>query len=131
MLVPTALENVYSICQNWIKTLAHLCNSDILGSAKYVLFLTWYNLQARFFLLTLTFFCIFTVPACQTQTPGRKRIRMQQNRCSLSYAEGQAEMHLVFSNLPFLLQPGLTGNAGPRLPGSLAPSRSFLHLNLI
>lgn len=50
-----------------------LCNSNILGSPKYVLFLTWYNLQARFFLLPLIFFCIFTAPACQTPTPGRKR----------------------------------------------------------
>lgn len=64
VLVPAALEKVYPTCLNWTKTLAHLCNSNILGSPKYVLFLTWYNLQARFFLLLLIFFCTFTVPAC-------------------------------------------------------------------
>lgn len=125
VLAPTALEKVHPTSLNWTAALAHLCNSNILGSPRSVLLLTRYNLQARFFLLTVIFFCIFTVPACQTQTPGRKGTRMQ-NWPPLSHAEGQTETHLLFSNVPFLLQPGLTGKAGPRLPGSPAPSRSYI-----
>lgn len=104
-----------------------LCNSNILGSRKCGLFLTWCGLQSRCFLLILSFFCIFTVPARLAQTPGRKGTGTQRNRLSPSHADGQRRPSYFWMFPCCYSQASLTKPQAARKP----PSLSFLHLNLI